>query len=994
MENQILIALKNNKLLKNILFTELNLSALKGNLLTLSEGEILYREEEPSEYLYLVVSGEINVLRKKGSNRNLSEIYTDHDFFGSDEFIENSRRKSTAVALRDSYIIALTKEEVDALIEQNDEILTNLYESLQQAEPEDKEELIAPDIEEINFKKTRKVETNFAKKIFDQAKKPEQEAEEVQDCSEINETDEDSDEGQTKPKSFTINRLSGATKEKDSPVKKDFLDDQIEGVPVDKIKSFNKIESRQKSSDEKSFLEKLKLVTENKNKPGIESSATETEENKITDKPEDKLLAHEEHKPVEESIPEKTPPPPGDRFPTAFEIKVSYSDGTEDNESNSTSADQKVETSDESPEDADFNKFKAPRFVTFGSGDDFKKAADEPDEITEDLENNWLELSDIETPGVDEKKDENLNEPEKASNDFVKSWSATSGMDPEEPLKDDLDKSEITSEESEGNLSRFSKMETSDLKNDENDSNDTPEEMGTPQENDINFYVSKLDIKKRDKISLSDFSFPEEETGEEEKLLTGNSSDSNELEEFYASLGNTSDNMEMPETLANEEETNWLDSVNFSGSEAPAEEPDQQPEEIKDDQFTGFSISSGYNPEINYVGEELDKTEEKETEEFAAAEQWTPPSTEKDSFNPDEELNMENDDTSIREFDSPEAELPQEEIINDRPVTETEVNSEISQPNFETDASLNNEIQVKSPKDYSEIEQSIDMLEKINRAAQIVNSNIKIDDVFKSIVDVASDLTHADRGTLYLVDRVKNELWSKIALGNEFREIKLSVGEGIAGWVAQKGEIINLENVQEDPRFNVAFDKSSGYITKNMLCFPIRNKSDEIVGVLQLINSKNGKFGKLDEEFLSALSLHASMAIQNADLVEQLLTGERVASLGKMANFLIQDIKKPIMVSKRYAEHLKSKVLEQDVGRVVDMLLDQLNHIADLVQSTSSYSEGQIVLRSILCKLNETLDDYLTRIDSVVRGLNCQIVKEYDKEINSPSDIRKIPSSI
>jgi K+-sensing histidine kinase KdpD len=277
---------------------------------------------------------------------------------------------------------------------------------------------------------------------------------------------------------------------------------------------------------------------------------------------------------------------------------------------------------------------------------------------------------------------------------------------------------------------------------------------------------------------------------------------------------------------------------------------------------------------------------------------------------------------------------------------------------------------------------SFELLEKINDAAQLVNSNIKIEKVLQNIVKVATDLTSADRGTLYLVEKDKNELWSMIAMGNDFKEIKLKIGEGIAGWVAQKGDTINLENAQEDSRFNVSFDKTSGYTTKSMICFPIKDRNNEICGVLQLLNSSNGKFSKVDEELLEALSYHAAMALQNAELVEQLLKGERISSLGKMANFLIQDIKKPIMVSKRYTEHLKSKELPEDLSKVVDMVLEQLDHIAELVNSTSNYSEGQIVSRSHLRSINEVLEEFVTRIESFVVSRNCNIVHDLEKDVN------------
>ena len=145
-------------------------------------------------------------------------------------------------------------------------------------------------------------------------------------------------------------------------------------------------------------------------------------------------------------------------------------------------------------------------------------------------------------------------------------------------------------------------------------------------------------------------------------------------------------------------------------------------------------------------------------------------------------------------------------------------------------------------------------------------------------------------------EKEKDEIWSKVSHGNEIKEYHLRIGEGIAGWVAKTGEIINLSNARDDKRFNPEYDKLSGYETKSMLCFPIKNKLGVIIGVIQLLNSKNKFFSENDEEFLNALSIHAALALENAALVEKLLQAERVSSLGKMANFLIQDIKKPINV--------------------------------------------------------------------------------------------------
>ncbi|KAB2842017.1 MAG: GAF domain-containing protein, partial [Melioribacteraceae bacterium] len=257
-----------------------------------------------------------------------------------------------------------------------------------------------------------------------------------------------------------------------------------------------------------------------------------------------------------------------------------------------------------------------------------------------------------------------------------------------------------------------------------------------------------------------------------------------------------------------------------------------------------------------------------------------------DDLHSDSEINNYNfDDDTIKIL---EGELTDEQNLDEKINTanKQEINLDekfLSDEELEADENLRR-LQAEKESEKEIINESstedghmtADQLMMINKAAQLVNSNIKLDDVLSNIVDVATNLTNADRGTLYLVDKEKNELWSKVAMGNELKQIRLTIGEGIAGWVAKSGEIVNIQDVKSDSRFKADYDKSSGYQTKTMLCFPIKNKEEEIVGVVQLLNSKNGKFSALDETFLSALSIHAALALENANLVEKLLQTERV----------------------------------------------------------------------------------------------------------------------
>ena len=274
-----------------------------------------------------------------------------------------------------------------------------------------------------------------------------------------------------------------------------------------------------------------------------------------------------------------------------------------------------------------------------------------------------------------------------------------------------------------------------------------------------------------------------------------------------------------------------------------------------------------------------------------------------------------------------------------------------------------------------------EQFELIIKSLQLVNANVKQDDVLKNVVDVAVNLTNADRGTLYLVDKSSNEIWSKVLVGGEAEEIRLKVGDGIAGWVAENGQTLNIQNAKEDERFEASFDKATGYATKDMLVYPIKNKTDETIAVVQLLNSLKGGFSEQDEKFLNIISLNLAIALENSSLVLQLLNSERNISIGRMGNFLTNDLKKPILTCKRYAEHLKKKELPFDVKQVVTLLDEQLDQVSSQLTSASGFTEGTTLLRRQPVSLNDTLYDFAFRSQSLTKAFNCKIENELSSDV-------------
>ena len=178
-------------------------------------------------------------------------------------------------------------------------------------------------------------------------------------------------------------------------------------------------------------------------------------------------------------------------------------------------------------------------------------------------------------------------------------------------------------------------------------------------------------------------------------------------------------------------------------------------------------------------------------------------------------------------------------------------------------------------------QRTLNRLQSMVEASKVFNSTLDLSELLGRALDVAKTLTHAERGTLFLVDEKNSEIWSLIAQGMEKAEIRLPLGRGIAGHVAQTGDIVNIPDAYADARFDPDTDKRTGFRTRNILTLPVRNKAGKIVAALQLLNKADGSFTDEDSEAVLTLSGQMAMSLENARLHRDVVEKERLE--GEMA---------------------------------------------------------------------------------------------------------------
>lgn len=251
---------------------------------------------------------------------------------------------------------------------------------------------------------------------------------------------------------------------------------------------------------------------------------------------------------------------------------------------------------------------------------------------------------------------------------------------------------------------------------------------------------------------------------------------------------------------------------------------------------------------------------------------------------------------------------------------------ELSENFINSNAGLNYSINHKERRK-NIIQQNTTLLLALSKIARTVNAEANLDKLLITIAEQTKLVLNADRCSVFLYDKEKHELWSKVALGLGSEEIRFDADKGFAGSVLKTGETIRIKDAYNDSRFNKDIDKKTGYKTYNLLCMPMRNIKFEIIGVFQVLNKKDGDFTDADEDILLAIGTNAGIAIENNLLfnIQQKMLEEQQKLFEGFINTLAASIDARDKITlghsnrvKLYSELIANKLgLNQDVINII-----------------------------------------------------------------------------
>ena len=155
-----------------------------------------------------------------------------------------------------------------------------------------------------------------------------------------------------------------------------------------------------------------------------------------------------------------------------------------------------------------------------------------------------------------------------------------------------------------------------------------------------------------------------------------------------------------------------------------------------------------------------------------------------------------------------------------------------------------------------------DKLSVIVELTKLLRKENQILDIYEEITKIATDITHSERCSLFIHDKDKNLLTSKIAQGLD-EKISITLDEGIAGYCGKTRQCVIEHDAYSNPLFNTKIDLQSGYTTSKILAVPIVGRFDNLLGVLQVLNKKGGDYSENDGDLLQIVAELASSVIED-----------------------------------------------------------------------------------------------------------------------------------
>ncbi len=295
-----------------------------------------------------------------------------------------------------------------------------------------------------------------------------------------------------------------------------------------------------------------------------------------------------------------------------------------------------------------------------------------------------------------------------------------------------------------------------------------------------------------------------------------------------------------------------------------------------------------------------------------------------------------------------------------------------------------------------------DELCRLVKFSALINSSLDIQTVLNQAMDYVEYLLEAEASSIFEVDTEKGDLFFRLARGEKacaIKEMRLQMGEGIAGAVALSEEPQLVMDTSKDPHFCQRFDEHSSFCTRSILCVPLKSK-ERLMGVLEVVNKKDPRgFDQTDLEILTLVGNLIGTAMENARLYSRLqdrlaatmdelkiaqaklLRSERLAALGKLSQGVAHEVRNPVAIIGGFTHRLeKDFALDAPQQEILALISAQVHKLEQMVREIEAFTKlGEPVLQPT--KLPGLIDQLLDTLGRDFPERQIQVHKDFPESV-------------
>jgi signal transduction histidine kinase len=276
-----------------------------------------------------------------------------------------------------------------------------------------------------------------------------------------------------------------------------------------------------------------------------------------------------------------------------------------------------------------------------------------------------------------------------------------------------------------------------------------------------------------------------------------------------------------------------------------------------------------------------------------------------------------------------------------------------------------------------------DIFDILVEISEIMNSVFDTEELIPQILDITEKFLNVKKVSLMLIEGNYLKIVAATNFPGDYKKIKILIGDGISGEVAQTGKPVVVNNDEN-------YRDELGYKTKSYLCFPLKVK-DKIIGVLNLTDKEDDYFDNKDVKIAAFVASQCALAINRFALFDERKKAEHLELIGKFTSYIAHDIKNLLQIVQGYIELMDIELKENSELRFyLEAIWTEIKLIHGMTLDILDFSKNRIMLKKQKVKLSNLLKEIEKHVNILIKLTPIEFHIKYEKDVDFFCDQEKL----